>query len=52
MGRWLTGKRYEECFFGRCFNVCSVLVSRTPVGSLFQTVGAAKLKACLLKFVV
>ena len=38
--------------FRRCLNVCSVLDSRIPVGSLFQTVGAAKLKARLLKFVV
>jgi len=38
--------------FRRCLNVCSVLESRIPVGSLFQTVGAAKLKARLLKFVV
>jgi len=51
VGRWLTGKRCEECFM-RCLNVCSVLDSRTQVGSLFQTVGAAKLKARLLKFVV
>jgi len=33
-------------------NVCSVLDSQIPVRSLFQTVGAAKLKAHLLKFVV
>jgi len=38
--------------FRRCLNVCSVLDSRIPVGSLFQTVAAAKLKARLLKFVV
>ena len=38
--------------FRRCLNVCSVLDSRIPVGSLFQTVGVAKLKARLLKFVV
>jgi len=38
--------------FRRCFNVYSVLESRVLVGSLFQTVGAAKLKARLLKFVV
>ena len=38
--------------FRRCLNVCSVLDSQIPVGSLFQTVGAAKLKARLLKFVV
>ena len=29
--------------FRQCLNVCSVLDSRIPVGSLFQTVGAAKL---------
>jgi len=38
--------------FRRCLNVCSVFDSRILVGSLFQTVGAAKLKARLLKFVV
>ena len=40
--------------FRRCLNVCRVLESRIPVGSLFQfqTVGAAKLKARLLKFVL
>ena len=36
----------------RCLNVCRVLESRITVGSLFQTVGAAKLKARLLKFVL
>ena len=51
MGHWLTGKRCEECFRRR-LNVFSMLDSRIPVGSLFQTVGAAKLKARLLKFVV
>jgi len=29
--------------FRRCLNVCRLLDSRIPVGSLFQTVGAAKL---------
>ena len=38
--------------FRWCLNVCSMLDSRIPVGSSFQTVGAAKLKARLLKFVV
>jgi len=38
--------------FRWCLNVCSVLDSRMPVGSLFQTVGAAKQEAGLLKFVV
>ena len=51
MGRWLTGKRYEECF-RQCLNVCSVLDSRISVGTLFQTVGAVKLKTRLLKFVM
>jgi len=51
VGRWLTRKRCGECF-RQCLNVCNVLDSRIPVGSLFQTVGAAKLKARLLKFVV
>jgi len=36
----------------RCLNVCRVLESRIPVGSLFQTVGAAKLKALTQKCVV
>jgi len=30
-----------KCVFRWCLNVCSVLDSRTPVGSLFQTVGVA-----------
>jgi len=38
--------------FRRCLNVCKVLESWIPVGSLFQAVGAAKVKARLLKFVL
>jgi len=35
--------------FRRCLNVCSVLDSQIPVGSLFQTVGAAKLEGTSTK---
>jgi len=37
--------------FRQCLNVCRVLDSRIPVGSLLQNVSAAKLKARLLKTV-
>ena len=44
--------RDVKCDFRRHLNVCKVLDSRTQVGSWFHSVGAVKLKARLLKFVV